>query len=112
MTFDRTWVLFFLALPLMWAAFEWTRTSRRMALLLKALCFIAIILALAEPNLTLNESKLAVAVLVDTSASASDADLKRASDLAEKLTDSHGRNWMKVIPFARTTRNLSKTEKS
>lgn len=112
MSFDRSWVLFFLALPIMWAAFEWTRTSRRTGLLLKALCFMAIILALAEPVFTLPESKLAVAVLVDTSASASDADLKHASELAEKLTDAHGRNWMKVIPFARSTRALAKTEKT
>ncbi len=112
MTFERSWVLFLLALPLMWVGFEWTRTHRRAGLLLKALCFMAIILALAEPTLTLPESKLAVAVLVDTSASASDTDLKRASDLAEKLTDAHGRNWMQVIPFARSTRALDKKEKA
>lgn len=111
MTFEHSWVLLFLALPLLWTAFEWMRTPRRGGLLLKALSFVAIIVALAEPTLTLPESKLAVAVLVDTSASASDADLKRASELSEKLSDAHGRNWMKVIPFARSTRSLASAEK-
>ena len=69
MTFDRSWVLFLAWLPLAWATFEWKRTSRRFGLAMKALCFVAVIVALAEPLITLPESKLAVAVLVDTSAS-------------------------------------------
>ena len=53
--------------------FEWRRTRRTLALALKTLAFMAIILALAEPKLTLPETKMAVAVLVDTSASVSSA---------------------------------------
>jgi len=110
MTFDRSWVLFLAWLPLAWAAFEWTRTSRRFGLAMKALCFVAVIVALAEPHITLPESKLAVAVLVDTSASQSPADLERANELSRNLTSARGRNWMSVIPFARTTRPLAAAE--
>ena len=51
-----------------------------------------------------NESKLSVAVLVDTSASVSDADLGRASGIADALEKSRGRNTVRVLPFARSVR--------
>src|SRR5580704_8568682 len=104
MTFDRLWVLYIAWLPLAWAAFEWTRTRRRLALSLKALTLLAILLALAEPRLKVNETRVAVAVLVDTSASISPADLARASKLAGAMQAAEGRHWMNVIPFARSTR--------
>ena len=66
MTFERSWVLVFLLLPLAWGAFEWRRTRRAMALVLKTLSLLAIVLALAEPTLTVPQTKMAVAVLVDT----------------------------------------------
>jgi len=53
-------------LPLAWTAWELQRTNRRLALILKALAFVAIALAIAEPRLTISETKMAVAVLVDT----------------------------------------------
>ncbi len=71
MTFDRTWVLAIAWLPLAWMLFEWRRTTRKLALVLKAACFTAILLALAEPRMILQETKVALAVLVDTSASSS-----------------------------------------
>lgn len=110
MNFDRSWVLYLAWLPLAWAAFEWTRTPRRVGLILKSLAFVAVLIALAEPSMTLDETKLAVAVLVDTSASASANDLQRANDLAAKLNGAHGRNWMRIIPFARGTRAVSTAE--
>ena len=73
MTFERAWVLLFLSLPLAWMLFEWRKTRRTTALVLKTLAFLAIVLALAEPRLMLPETKMAVAVLVDTSASVSPA---------------------------------------
>ena len=110
MSFEYSWLLFVALLPLGWLAYEWPRTSRRLSLILKALSFAAIIVALARPSITLPESKLAVAVLVDTSASASQADLDRASELARRLSDARGRNWVGIIPFARTTRPLESSE--
>jgi Ca-activated chloride channel homolog len=110
MTFERAWVLAIVWLPLAWAAWEWRRTRRRGALALKTLTFVAILLALAEPTLTVQETKVAVAVLVDTSASVSQTDLNRESQLARAMQSAQGRHWMRVIPFARSTRTLDNSE--
>ncbi|MCU1335526.1 MAG: von Willebrand factor, type [Bryobacterales bacterium] len=110
MTFDRTWVLAIAWLPLAWILFEWRRTARKLGLVLKALSFTAILLALAEPRVVLQETKVALAVLVDTSASSSTADLERASQLAQTMGGAQGRHWMRVVPFARSTRNLAPSE--
>ncbi len=110
MTFDRSWVLILAWLPAAWAVFEWKRTQRHLALVLKALSFIAVLLALAEPHLATSETKVALAVLVDTSASVSSADLDRASQLASAINDEKGRHWVRIIPFARSTRDLDNTE--
>ncbi len=110
MTFDRAWVLAIAWIPLAWMLFEWRRTSRHVALGLKTASLIAILLALAEPRLQINQTKVALAVLVDTSASVSPADLQRASQLAGTMASEKGRNWMRVIPFARSTRSLESSE--
>ncbi len=110
MTFDRMWVLAIAWVPLAWMVFEWRRTARRSALVLKALSLAAILIALAEPRLNVSETKVAVAVLVDTSASVSQSDLEHASQLADAIANRRGRHWMRVIPFARATRTLDQNE--
>ena len=85
MTFDRMWVLAIAWVPLAWMFFEWRRTSRRVALVVKALSLAAILFALAEPRLNVSETKVAVAVLVDTSASVSSTDLDHASRIADSI---------------------------
>ena len=107
MTFDRVWLLAAALLPLVWILYEWRRTARKLGLVLKALSLTAILLALAEPRILLQETKVALAVLVDTSASSSASDLERASQLARTMDGARGRHWMRVIPFARSTRNLA-----
>ena len=110
MSFERPWILALTVLPLIWAALTWRGTSRHGALALKALAFVAILCALARPELTIIESRVAVAVLADTSGSVSDQDLRRASDIAAKLEANRGRNWTRVMPFAQSTRALDKSE--
>ncbi len=110
MSFDRAWVLLFAWLPLAWMAYEWRRTSRRGALTLKAFSLVAILLALAEPRINVSETKVALAVLVDTSDSVSDADLDHESQIASAIGSQRGRHWMRVIPFARATRPLDARE--
>ncbi len=110
MSFDRAWVLFIAWIPLAWMALEWRRTARHSALMLKAFSLFAILLALAEPRLATHETKVALAVLVDTSASVSASDLERASGLAGQMSSQRGRNWMEVIPFARSARALKSSE--
>src|SRR5687767_4552549 len=77
MTFDRAWVLPFLLLPVFFMVWQWRRGGSRIALTLKALMAAAVILALAEPRMDVAESKVATAVLVDTSASVSSDDLRQ-----------------------------------
>src|SRR6202789_4108962 len=110
MTFERTWVLIFLLLPLGWMFFEWRRTRRITALVLKTLAFLAIVLALAEPTLTVPQTKMAVAVMVDTSSRVSPQDLTRASEFASALDKARGRHWVRVLPFARAVPNLAPGE--
>lgn len=110
MTFERSWVLIIALLPLVWAAWEWKLAPRKLGLLLKALGFTAILLALSEPVMNTVETKTAVAVLVDTSASTSKADLDKASKFIGSLDGERGRNWVRVLPFARGTRALDPKE--
>ncbi|HLG95170.1 MAG TPA: VWA domain-containing protein [Bryobacteraceae bacterium] len=110
MSFEHAWVLALLALPLGWMLYEWRRTRRSLALILKTLTIVAIILAVSEPKLSIPETKMAVAVLVDTSASLSEQDLARASQLAETLERSRGRHWVRILPFARSVRNAATGE--
>jgi Mg-chelatase subunit ChlD len=112
MTFDRWWLLVFTPLPLLWMAWEWRRHGRRLGLLLKGLSLTAILFALAEPRMPVWETKLGVAVLVDTSASLSRQDLQRASSLVAELESRRGRHWMAVLPFARELRHLAPVETS
>jgi Ca-activated chloride channel homolog len=110
MIFDRGWVLPFLVLPALFAWWQWGRGGGRINLALKALMAAAVVLAVAEPRLKVSETKVAAAVLVDTSLSTTSEDLRRASDLVAKLDSARGRHWMRVIPFARKPRELTEGE--
>lgn len=116
MSFERPWILIFAVLPILWVLWTWRRgfldTKQRIGLILKALAIVAIIAAVAEPKMTVPESKSAVAVLVDTSASISSQDLAKASQLANRLENARGRNWMKILPFARSTRLVDAKERA
>lgn len=110
MTFERSWMLLFACLPLAWFALRYRTGPRRVAFGLKAVALAAILAAVAEPGLRLSSTKTATAVLVDTSASVSDADLSRASGLARSIENARGRNWLRILPFARSARTLSPGE--
>ena len=79
---------------------------------MKAAALAAILLALAEPRLTFYESKVALAILVDTSASISQSDLDAASTAATAVERGRGRNWTQVLPFARAPRNPTPAERT
>jgi uncharacterized membrane protein len=110
MSFDRWWVLLLAPAPLLWWAYELRRTGRRLGLALKALSLLALLLALAEPNLDVWETKVAVSVVVDTSASVPAPDLEKASRLVESFESARGRHWMRVFPFAGAVRDLAPGE--
>ena len=112
MTFDHPWLLALVLLPIAWALWEWRQSSRRLALALKAFSFAAILLALAGPRVVVYESKVAVAVLADTSASVSAQDLATESSVATQVERARGRHWTRIVPFAHGTRASSPGEHS
>ncbi len=110
MSFERPWFLLAAIIPLVWLAWEWRKGRQRTSLTLKALSFCCILLALAEPSMVTSETKMAVSVLVDTSQSISDEGLAKASAVANQIQKQRGRNWVKVIPFARNSRRETAVE--
>ena len=112
MTFERPLFLIAAIVPLIWMLFELRRANRKVSAVLKGLSFVAILVAIAEPTLTTSENKMAIAVLVDTSASVSDDDLARATQLAATLDRSRGRNWIRILPFARSAHDLTASNTS
>src|SRR5580698_5239129 len=107
MSFERAWALLLLVLPVAW---DWRRQPRHTHLLLKAGTIVAVILALSVPSLSYRARKVAVAVLVDTSASVTYADLTRESQLLKQIDETRGSNQVDVIPFARIPRPLTNGE--
>lgn len=112
MTFPHAWLLLVALLPLGWTAYAWRKTVRRLSLVLKGLSLAAIFLALAQPTITLPETKIAEFVLVDTSGSITSQDLARASSLAREIERNRGGNWVKIVPFASSIRALRPEELS
>jgi Ca-activated chloride channel homolog len=110
MTFVHPWALLLVPLPLLWLAYFWRRVTRHLTLILKALSLAAILLALAEPTVTLPETKTGTVVLVDASASITRDDLARASAMVDQMARHKHRNWMTVVPFARETRSIRPEE--
>ena len=111
MSFANPWLLLLVPLPVIWAAAQWRRAfQHRTRLAIKAATFCLILLALAQPRLTYSDSRMAVGLLVDTSASVSDADLDRASSVVSDIQKHRGSNWTIAIPFARGTRRVAASE--
>ncbi len=106
----RPWLLLLLAAVAAWAAWDWKHTSRRAALALKAAMLALVVLALAEPRLTVFEQRVAVALLADTSASVPAADLEKQSEFIGRVRGERGRHHLQVIPFAADTRPLRSGE--
>lgn len=112
MTLVHVWLLLLVPIPLAWVAWCWRSSSRHLTLVLKGLSLAAIFAALAEPTITMPETKTGAVVLVDTSGSITRDDLARASSLVAHMERHKHGNWMKVVPFARETRALLPQETS
>ncbi len=107
MKFDHPLALLLLLLPAAWVVWDWRGSGRHAALLLKGAALAAILAAFAQPVMTVWESKVAVAVLADTSASVSNSDLTTESRFADRVDSARGRHWSRVLPFARSTRDTA-----
>jgi len=103
-TFESPWLLTLLLLPALWAVWEWRQTYRRAALILKALSFALVILALCEPRLRVFETKVALTALIDQSGSINAEARQRVDEMVDVLRDARGSHQLQVIPFDETTR--------
>src|ERR1019366_8349099 len=112
MAFAHPLWLILLVAPVAWLLYDWPRTTGKPRLILKALAMAFIVTALAEPRLDFEKTQVAVAVLADTSASVTPADLQRASELVTGIESSRGSNVTQVIPFARNPRQPLPTERN
>lgn len=83
---------------------------RRAAFAVKGVAIAAALVSIVEPAMPVNETKMAVGVLVDTSASVTDQDLARASELASGIERASGRHIVRVFPFGRALRAPSPGE--
>ncbi len=110
MRFDHPAAALLVLIPLAWIAYSWRGAPRRWNLLLKGLTFAAVLLAFAEPVITLPRVRTGLVALVDTSASISAQDLSRADSLVAEIDRNKGGNWLRVVPFASRTRPLSAGE--
>jgi uncharacterized membrane protein len=85
-------------------------SSRTLAWAVKGAAAAAVLIGLFQPDFSVRETKLAVGVLVDTSASVPAQDLAQASAFAAAVENARGRNLLRVLPFARNTRSLDPLE--
>ena len=104
MTFSSPWVLWFLIVPVLWAAWEWRRTYRAPGVLLKSLVFTLVIVALAEPRLTTFETKIAVAVLADSSPSIPAEQIEQMRETIQRIAEFRDGNQVRVFSFDGETR--------
>ncbi len=112
MAFVHPLWLLLLVVPVAWLLYDWPRTTGKPRLIVKALAIALIVAALAEPRLAFQKTKVAVAVLADTSASVTPADLQRVSEIATQIEASRGSNVTEVIPFARNPRQPLQSERN
>lgn len=83
---------------------------RRAAFAMKGAAIAAALISIAEPAMPVNETKMAVGILVDTSASIPDEDLARASRLVAGIQSASGRHAVRVFPFGRALRAPAPSE--
>ncbi|MEQ1884929.1 MAG: VWA domain-containing protein [Bryobacteraceae bacterium] len=110
MKFEHAWVFFSAFVPLGWAGYSWWRKGRDVRLFLKCASIALMMAALSMPTMDVSSSKVAVALLVDTSASISPPDLQIASRFANDLNAERGSHFLRVLPFAGTTRDPGVSE--
>jgi uncharacterized protein YegL len=90
--------------------YEWSKHTRHLALITKGVMLLTIALALAGPVLKWRETKVALAVVADTSASLSPQDLAHEQNILKQIDSSKGSNELTVIPFARAPREMTSAE--
>lgn len=105
MTFERPiFLLLLLLLPLAWLLARKTPGTSRACLMLKCLAFAALAIALADPWAQLLVQRLAVTVVMDTSASMPRESLDRGQAILRELVRKKSGAELRLITFAEHAR--------
>lgn len=101
MTFDHArWLYLLLLLPALWWWMRRAPGSSRVCLALKCAVFAAVVIALADPWAAMRVEKLAVTVLMDTSASMPSESLVRGEAMLRDLVRKGPGAELRLITFA------------
>jgi hypothetical protein len=101
MTFERpTFFLLLLLLPLAWLLLRRVPSASRTCVALKCLAFAALVIALADPWAQLLVQRLAVTVVMDTSASMPRESLDRGQAILRELVRKKSGAELRLITFA------------
>ncbi len=105
MTLDHPALLFLLLLlPVLWLWMQRAPGASRVCLALKCAAFSALVIALAGPWAVIRVDKLAVTVLMDTSASMSRDSLERGEAMLRDLVRKRSGAELRLVTFARGPR--------
>jgi Ca-activated chloride channel family protein len=108
---DARWLGLLAALPLLpllssRSLADLPRTRRALSLLARALLCAALLLALARPSQTFDATRVGAVLLVDTSASISDADLEHARSFVREAAAARGDDSLELVTFDARPRRL------
>jgi Mg-chelatase subunit ChlD len=106
------WALLLLALPALWTILNGRRRHHRRRLVLTGTSAVVLVVALSQPKLSLRESRMAVAVLKDTSPSIAERELRRESEFIVDLEKSRGKHVVRVIPFTESMHQAADRERT
>src|ERR1700722_17481945 len=105
MTFERPiFLVLLLLLPVMYLWLRKTPGSTRGVLILKCAVFAVLIVSLADPWANLAGRKLAITVLVDTSASMTQESIQRSQEVVRDLIRRNSTADLRLITFADRSR--------
>jgi Ca-activated chloride channel family protein len=105
MTFERPmFLLLLLLLPLVWLQLRKSPGASRACLVLKSVVFLLLVIALSDPWAQILVQKLAVTVVVDTSASMPRESLERGQAILRDLVAKKSGAELRLITFAEAAR--------
>jgi Ca-activated chloride channel homolog len=105
MTFERPlFLLLLLLLPVLWMWMRRVPGASRTCLILKCAVFAALVIALADPWANLAGRKMAITVLMDTSASMTQQSIQRGEAIVRDLVRRNSSADLRLITFADRSR--------
>ena len=105
MAFERpTFLLLLLLVPVLWLWMRRIPGSSRASLVLKCAVFTALVIALADPWASLAGRKMAITILMDTSASMTTESIQRGEAIVRDLVRRNSGADLSLITFAERSR--------